>query len=175
MLQSAGASGLTVSLIAPNGRYVQDFQAAQNVAGDLRAIGVNVQGPTTMDWPSYVSTIIVPPERASVDMHMVGFAPSVLDAGDAMLQFDPSEIPPAGLATAYYDSPIVTALLTKAKVEPDREARYQEYCDAERLVWNDAPWIFLWTEKFPIVYSSQLVNVGSNPTESFDTVHARPA
>jgi peptide/nickel transport system substrate-binding protein len=175
MLQSAGASGLTVSLIAPTGRYVQDFQAAQNVAGDLRAIGVNVQGPTTMDWPTYVSTIVVPPDRASVDMHLLGFAPAVLDAGNAMLQLDPNEIPPRGLETSYYDNPAVTALLTKAKVEPDREARYQEYCDAQRLVWEDAPWIFLWTEKFPIIYSSRIVNVSSNPTESFDTVQARPA
>jgi ABC-type transport system substrate-binding protein len=175
MLQAAGASGLTVSLVAPTGRYVQDFQAAQNVAGDLRAVGVDVRGPATMDWPSYVSTIGVPPEKATVDMEMVGWAPAVLDAGIAMVQFDPGQMPPTGLATAYYDNPVVTALLAKAKVEPDREAREQEYCDAQRQVWNDAPWIFLWTEKFPIISSSQIVNVASNPTESFDTTYARPA
>jgi peptide/nickel transport system substrate-binding protein len=175
MLQQAGASHLSITLVAPTGRYIQDFQAAQNIAGDLRAIGVNVQGPRTMDWPSYISTVEVPPAAASVDAHLLGWAPQYLDASIAMMQFDPSQIPPRGLATSYYDNPAVAALLAKAQVEPDREARVQEYCDAERQVWNDAPWIFLWTEKFPIVYSSAVTGVTSIPTESFDTVHARPA
>ena len=80
----------------------------------------------------------------------------------------------AGSISAETD-PTVTTLLARALVESDREARVQEYCDAERQVWNDAPWIFLWTEKFPIVYSSRVAGVASIPTESFDTVHAHPA
>lgn len=175
MLQQAGASHLSISLVAPTGRYNQDFQAAQNVAGDLRAIGVDVQGPRTMDWPTYLATVKVAPADASVDAHMLGWAPQYLDASFAMMQFDPRQVPPTGLATSYYDNPAVTALLTKAQVEPDREARVQEYCDAERQVWNDAPWIFLWTEKFPIVTSATVAGVTSIPTESFDTVAAHPA
>jgi ABC-type transport system substrate-binding protein len=175
MLQQTGASHLSISLVAPTGRYIQDFQAAQNVAGDLRAIGVDVQGPRTMDWPSYLGTVNVPLAGASVDSHLLGWAPQYLDAAEAMQVFDPRRIPPKGLATAYYDNPTVTALLAKAQVEADREARVQEYCAAERQVWNDAPWIFLWTEKFPIVTSSAVAGVTSIPTESFDTVSARPA
>jgi peptide/nickel transport system substrate-binding protein len=175
MLRAAGAAGMTIALIAPTGRYIQDFQAAQNVAGDLRAIGMDVRGPTTMDWPTYMRTTIVPPENATVDMHMLGWAPQYLDASNAMQMFDSGQIPPRGVQTAYYDNPAVTALIAKAQVEPDRETRAREYCDAQRQVWNDAPWIFLWTEKFPIVYSSRVVDVRSNPTESFDTVYARPA
>jgi peptide/nickel transport system substrate-binding protein len=174
MLARANASNLSITLIAPTGRYIQDFQAAQNVANDLRAIGVNVNGPRTMDWPNYVRTINVPPSGASVDLHLLGFAPGFLDASQAMAQFDPGQIPPRGLATAYYDNSSVTGLLAKAQVETNRDARAQEYCDAQKQVWNDAPWIFLWDQKFPIVYSSQVTGVGSIPTESFDTVYARP-
>ena len=175
MLQKANASGLAISLISPTGRYLQDWQAAQNVANDLRSVGVNVDGPRTLDWPTYLGTVNVPLPKASVDMHMLGWAPQYLDASSAMSQFDAHQIPPTGLATSYYDNPAVGALLAKAQVESDREARVQEYCDAERQVWNDAPWIFLWTEKFPIVYSSTVAGVTSIPTESFDTVHAHPA
>ena len=174
-LTLGSASGLTVTLVAPNGRYIQDFQAAQNVANDLRAIGVNVNGPRTMDWPNYVKTINVPPSGASVDMHMLGYAPGFLDASQAMGQFDSNLIPPKGLATSYYDNPAVNSLLGRAVIEPNRDARAQEYCDAQKQVWNDAPWIFLWTQKFPIVYSSQVTGVASIPTESFYTVYARPA
>jgi peptide/nickel transport system substrate-binding protein len=174
ILAKANASNLAITLIAPTGRYIQDYQAAQNVANDLRAIGINVNGPRTMDWPSYVKTINVPPSGASVDIHMLGFVPGFLDASQAMAQFDPGQIPPRGLATSYYDNPTVTGLLAKAQVEANRDARAQEYCDAQKQVWSDAPWIFLWVQKFPIVYSSQVAGIGSIPTESFDTVYAHP-
>ncbi|HXM56757.1 MAG TPA: ABC transporter substrate-binding protein [Candidatus Dormibacteraeota bacterium] len=175
LLGQAGAGGLTISLIAPTGRYIQDFQAAQNVAGELRAVGVNVEGPRTMDWPTYVGTILVPPARATVDAHMLGFAPNILDAADAMRQFEPGQIPPTGLASSYYDNPQVGALLAQAQVEPLRVARLREYCEAQKQVWDDAPMIFLWVQKFPIVYSAQVTDVASRPNESLDTVYARPA
>jgi len=175
MLQRAGASSLTISLIAPTGRYIQDYQAAQNVANDLRAIGVNVAGPKTMDWPSYLGTINVPSPRSTVDMHMLGWAPPFLDASQAMAMFDAGQQPPKGLATAYYDNPTVTSLIAKATVESNRDARAQQYCDAEKQVWNDAPWLFLWVQKYPIVYSAQVTGIGAMPNESFFTVYAQPA
>jgi ABC-type transport system substrate-binding protein len=175
LLQKANASGLTISLLSPTGRYLQDWQAAQNVANDLRAIGVNVQGPRTLDWPSYVGTVIVPSAKATVDVHLLGFAPQYLDASQAMQVFDPGQVPPRGLATSYYDNPAVTGLIQKALVEPNRDARAQEYCDAQKQVWNDAPWIFLWVQKFPIVSSAQVTGIGSVPNESFYTVYAQPA
>jgi ABC-type transport system substrate-binding protein len=175
MLQKANASNLTITMLAPTGRYIQDFQASQNVANNLRAIGVNVAGPRTMDWPTYQSTVTVPPERASADVHMLGWAPGYLDADGAMQEFDPAQIPPRGLQTSYYDNPAVTALIRKAQVEPNHDARAQEYCEAEKQVWNDAPWIFLWVQKFPILYSSQIRGIQSAPIESFSTVYARPA
>jgi peptide/nickel transport system substrate-binding protein len=175
MLQKANASGLTISLISPTGRYLQDWQAAQNVANDLRSVGVNVDGPRTLDWPTYLGTVNVPPIRASVDLHMLGWAPQFLDASQAMQVFDPGQMPPRGLETSYYDNPSVTGLIQKALVEPDRTARSQEYCDAEKQIWNDAPFLFLWTQKYPIVYSAQVAGIGSVPTEQFYTVYAQPA
>lgn len=175
MLAKANASGLTLSLVAPTGRYLQDWQAAQNVANDLRAVGVNVDGPRTMDWPSYLGTVVVPPAKASVDLHMLGWAPQYLDASQAMQVLDPSLIPPRGLETSYYDNPTVSGLIQKALVEPNRDARAQEYCEAEKQVWSDAPWIFLWVQRFPIVYSSMVTGIGAVPNERFNTVYAQPA
>jgi ABC-type transport system substrate-binding protein len=175
LLQKANATGMTISLIAPTGRYLQDWQAAQNVANDLRNVGVNVQGPRTLDWPSYIGTVVVPAAKASVDGHMLGWAPQYLDASQAMQVFDPGQQPPRGLATSYYDNPGVTALIQKAMVEPNRDARAQQYCDAQKQVWNDAPWIFLWVQKYPIIYSAQVSGIGSVPNESFYTVYAEPA
>jgi ABC-type transport system substrate-binding protein len=175
MLQKANASGLTISLVSPTGRYLQDWQATQNVANALRSIGVNVDGPRTLDWPTYIGTVNVPPVKATVDGHLLGWAPQYLDASQAMQVFDPSQMPPRGLETSYYDNQSVAALIQKALVEPDRNARAQEYCEAEKQIWNDAPWIFLWIQKFPIVYSAVVTGVGSVPNEQFYTVYAQPA
>ncbi len=175
MLAAAGASNLSIKFVSPTGRYIQDFQAAQAIANDFSAVGVKVQGPATMDWPSYLGTINVPPAKASVDLHLLGWAPGFLDASQAMVQFQSSQWPPSGLATSYYKNPDVDALLAKANSESDQAARQADYCNASKQIWSDAPWIFLWVQKFPIVTSSKVTGVQSIPNESFYTVYASPA
>lgn len=175
MLQAAGATNLSVKFVSPTGRYIQDFQAAQAIANDLSAVGVKVQGPSTMDWPTYLGTVNVPPAKASVDLHLLGWAPGFLDASQAMTQFQSSQWPPAGLATSYYQNPEVDSLLAKAGSESDQSARQSDYCSASKQIWSDAPWIFLWVQKFPIVTTSKVTNVQSIPNESFYTVYASPA
>ena len=175
MLADAGASNLSIKFIAPTGRYIQDFQAAQAIANDLSAVGVKVDGPKTMDWPSYLGTINVPPAKASVDLHLLGWAPGFLDASQAMTQFQSSQWPSAGLATSYYKNPEVDTLLAKANSESDQAARQADYCAASKLIWNDAPWIFLWVQRFPMVTSAKVTGVQAIPNESFYTVYASPA
>ena len=175
MLQAAGASNLSIKFVAPTGRYIQDFQAAQAAANDLSAVGVKVDGPKTMDWPTYLGTINVPPDKASVDLHLLGWAPGYLDASQAMVQFQSSQWPKNGLATSYYKNPQVDTLLAKANSESDQAARQTDYCAASKIIWNDAPWIFLWVQKFPIVTTTKVTGVQSIPNESFYTVYASPA
>jgi peptide/nickel transport system substrate-binding protein len=175
MLSAAGASNLSIKFWAPTGRYIQDFQAAQAVANDLRAVGVNVDGPKTSDWPSYLGTINVPPAQAKTDLHLLGWAPGYLDASQAMVQFQSTMWPPKGLATSYYSNPEVDKLLARANSNSDQAARQADYCAASKLVWNDAPWIFLWVQRFPMVTTSKVTGVQSIPTESFYTVYASPA
>jgi peptide/nickel transport system substrate-binding protein len=175
MLADAGASNLSIKFIAPTGRYIQDFQAAQAIANDLTAVGVKVDGPKTSDWPTYLGTINVPPANSSVDLHLLGWAPGFLDASQAMTQFQSSQWPSAGLATSYYKNAEVDSLLAKANSESDPAARQADYCSASKLIWNDAPWIFLWVQRFPMVTTAKVVGVKAIPNESFYTVYASPA
>jgi peptide/nickel transport system substrate-binding protein len=92
-----------------------------------------------------------------------------------MTQFQSSQWPKAGLATSYYKNPEVDALLAKALSEPDPTARKSQYCQASKLVWQDAPWIFLWVQTFPLVTTAKVTGVQTIPTESFYTVYASPA
>jgi peptide/nickel transport system substrate-binding protein len=175
LLAQAGASGLSVKLMSPTGRYVQDIQAAQAVAGYLRDVGVNVNGPATSDWPSYLATVNVKPDQASTDLHLLGWAPPYLDASQQMEQFYSPRFPPGGLATAYYKNPEVDQLIAKANAEQDPGQREKDYCSAQKLIWNDAPWIFLYNQKYPIVHSAKVTGVYTIPNEKFVTSWASPA
>ena len=44
-----------------------------------------------------------------------------------------------------------------------------------KKVWADAPWLFLYVQRFPIVYSAKVADVGSLPNEKFAAIYARPA
>jgi peptide/nickel transport system substrate-binding protein len=41
-------------------------------------------------------------------------------------------------------------------------------------VWDDAPWIFLWSPSFLIVQSARLKGVSATPTEKFLAAYAEP-
>ncbi len=174
LLEEAGAEGMELDLIAPTGRYTQDFEVAQAIAGFLEEVGFEVSGPETSDWPTYVETIQSAPEDAP-DAHLLGWAPSYMDAFQHMVIFQSDQVPPAGLATAHYANDEVDAILADAASEVDEDARQQLYCDAAEIIWDEAPHIFLYSQRFPIAYSADVTDVSYRPNESFYAVYARPA
>jgi peptide/nickel transport system substrate-binding protein len=174
LLQEAGAAKLSLNFIAPTGRYVQDFPAAQAISGYLAQVGITAT-VSTMDWPSYVATITKKPEENTNDLHFLGWAPAILDAERQMVIFETSYHAPKGLGTAFYSNPTVDEMLKKARVEVDTAKRASLYCDASKLVWDEAPWLFLWNQRFPIVYSAKVENVSYLPNEKFYAIFARPA
>lgn len=175
LLAEAGIpEGTELEMIAPTGRYLQDFQAAQAIAGFLRDVGLEVS-VNTMDWPTYIATITKPVEENQMQMHLLGWAPAFLDASQQMVQFWSERWPPNGLATSFYKNEKVDELIVAAAEEPNPEKRAELYAEASRLIWEDAPWIFLWVQRFPIVYDADIAGVSSLPNEKFQAIYAHPA
>ncbi len=175
LLAEADAEGLEIDFIAPTGRYIQDFEVAQAVAGFLEEVGFSVPSVDTMDWPSYVGAITAEADDQEQDLHLLGWAPSYMDSFQHMVIFQSNQQPPNGLATAFYDNSEVDSLLAEAASEPDEDARQQLYCDASEIIWDEAPHIFMYSQRFPIAYSSDVTDVSYRPNESFYAVYARPA
>jgi peptide/nickel transport system substrate-binding protein len=176
LLAEAGVKpGTQVSLIHPTGRYVQDKEATQAIAGYLREVGLEPQ-LQTMDWPSYIRTITTPLDKDNTtQLHYLGWAPSFMDSSQQMLEFLSTYAPPNGLATTFYKNPQVDAWITAAESEADETKRRELYCQIARQVWQEAPWIFLWVQRFPIIYSAKVTDVTSLPNEKFYAVYAKPA
>jgi len=176
LLADAGVApgSLTLDMMSPTGRYVQDFPASQAIANYLRDVGIKVS-VRTMDWPTYVGTILKPKDENTTQLHLLGWAPSFMDASQQMQQFDCGQSPPNGLATSFYCDQQVQSLLDSASSEVDPQKRADLYHQASQIIWNDAPWIFLWVQSFPMAYASNVTNISGLPNEKFYAVYARPA
>lgn len=165
---------LTLDFMSPTGRYVQDFPASQAIANYLADVGITAN-VRTMDWPTYVGTMTQPVDSNETQLHLLGWAPAFMDASQQMLQFQQSQHPPAGLATSFYTNPEVEDLIARANATVADAERADLYAQAARLIWEDAPWIFLWVQRFPMVHSADVTNISGLPNEKFYAIYARPA
>ncbi len=146
LLAEAGIEeGTTITLHHPTGRYIQDALVADAVRSQLNEVGLNVE-LATLEWPQYVPFVRQPLEEAEVEFAMLGWGVPTVDADYAMFAlFHSSEHPP-GFNGAFYDNPDVDALLEEARSTLDLEARQAAYDQAIATVWEDAPWLFLYSE-----------------------------
>ncbi len=176
LLLEGGTPKLQLRFLYPTGRSMWETQAgqvAQALAGNLHDIGVDTD-LIGSDWPSFLATISVAEDRGAAHLHLFNWAPTYLDASQQMTQFVKSQWPPAGMATSHYFNTRVDQLVDQASHERDDQRRSDLYAEAQRIVWDDAPWIFLWVPSFPVVHSARINGVGSLPTEKLTAIYAEP-
>ena len=126
------------------------------------------------DWPTFLAAIAVPEDKGTAHMHLFNWAPTFLDASQQMTQFVRSSWPPQGLATSHYWNPRVELLVSQAARERDDQKRQDQYAEAQRSVWDDAPWIFLWSPSSVMIHSARLKGISMSASEKFSAAHAEP-
>jgi len=176
LLLEGGTPALALRLVHSTGRSMPEAQAAQiaqALAGNLQEVGVNVD-LIGSDWPSFLAAINVPEDRGTAHLHLFNWMPAFMDASQQMTQFVRAHWPPQGLATSHYSNPRVEQLVEQAAAERDDQRRNDLYGEAQRIVWDDAPWLFLWTPSLPMVHSAQLKGITSLPNEKLSAVYAQP-
>lgn len=146
LLAEAGiAEGTTVTLYHPTERYPQDALVADAVRAQLSEVGLNVE-LRTLEWTQYVPWVRRPAEENDIQFAMLGWSTPTVDADYALFAlFHSSEHPP-GFNGAFYDNPEVDALLEEARSTLDAEARQAAYAEAISIIWEEAPWLFLYSE-----------------------------
>lgn len=159
MLAEAGyPNGFKVTLMHPTGRYMQDKQVAEAVQAYLSKVGITVE-LKTMDWPSFVAELRKPLQEKTYDMVLLGWGPGVADAHLALHgQFYSGQAPPRGLAAAHYNNSEVDKLLELGMSELNETKRAEHYKKAIEIIWKDAPWVFLYTQKWFYGATAKLKN-----------------
>jgi peptide/nickel transport system substrate-binding protein len=173
LLAEAGfPNGFAVTFHTPTGRYIQDYQVAQGIAAQLANVGIKAT-LSTSDWPTYVRTLLTPLDRTPLQIFILGWATQYLDADGALFgQFYSKQWPPTGLESTFYKNSKVDDLLIQGQTTVDPEKRKAIYKEAQQVIWNDAPWIWLWSQDFYMVTSSHLEGVTVTPNEKWAAIYA---
>ncbi|MGC8909838.1 MAG: glutathione ABC transporter substrate-binding protein [Fervidicoccaceae archaeon] len=142
-VENANGQKLEVNLWTPQGRYVGDYQMAQAVQSYLNAIGVKVN-LQVWEWTSYLNEIRKPYNQSqNKELFLIGWAPSTGEGDWVLRPLLASWMwAPAGSNYAYYNNTEVDALIQKQMVTLGQE-RLNAMCQAQKIIVNDAPWIFL--------------------------------
>lgn len=146
LLQDAGyGDGLRVVFYHPTGRYVQDARIADAIRAQLAEVGVTAE-LRTLEWGQYLEFIRKPLADNEVQMAFLGWGTVTGDADYGLhALFHSSQWAPS-FNLGFYKNEQVDALLDEARNVADANRRLALYTQAQRLLWEDAPWLFLHSE-----------------------------
>lgn len=170
LLAEAGyPNGFKVTLMVPTGRYIFDRQVGEALQSYLSKVGVTVE-LYTPDWPTFVQSLIGQNYTSTPwELCYVGYGMTTPDA-DAVLYsvFHSSQWAPGKFNTMFYKNEEVDKLLDDARREVDENKRLQMYAQAQNIIWNECPWIFLYFQNFVLAHSDKVHGLIVYPYETFD-------
>ena len=138
LLKAAGAEGATLSLGAPNGRYIMDRQVAEAVQGYLQKVGLKTTLETP-EWGTYV-TEFLKGDKMKYDMHLLGWGVITMEPDYQIRDHYHSANNRRWNA---YSNPEFDRLADEAVLVMDRAKAREMYHRLFATIWEDAPWLFL--------------------------------
>jgi len=168
LLAAAGyPNGFKATLWTPQGRYFMDKETAVAVQAQLREVGVDVD-VRVIDWATYLSLLRKPLEESRTEMYLLGWESGTGDIAYILdLVFDSAAWPPESWNTMFYKDTAVDVLIDAGKVTTDLKDRHEIYKGLQKLVVDDAPWIFLYVYQMVTGMRSNVHGLRLLPTEVF--------
>ena len=139
LLAEAGyPDGIRFALDAPVGRYAQDKETAEALVGQWAQVGIDVD-LTINEWSVQLTKYRAGTELT--DSHFMGWGTSTFDADDVLFGAF-ARIPTKN----NYENPDVTDLVLRARTSMDPDERAALYAQAQRIIYEDVPWITLFQQ-----------------------------
>ena len=146
VLQKDGVR-LSFTINTAEGEYPKDIQVVEAVQADLRAVGCEVE-IWKVEAAARWDYLRLPPDEAEYDMLIFGFNPSNGDLGYHLNSLFRSNtdrtVRPAVWNLMWYSNPEVDDLLNTADSTVDTAQRNELLGRAQKLIWDDAPMIWLY-------------------------------
>jgi peptide/nickel transport system substrate-binding protein len=147
LLAEAGyPDGFEMTLHHPTGRYPLDETVAELIQDQLSEVGIDAT-LQTREWSSYLDFTSQPPDEAEYDAFQLGWGTVTLDADYGLYALlHSNQWNPNGNNRGFYKNEEVDQLLDEARVTTDQPRREELYAQAIDIIWNEAPWIFLYNQ-----------------------------
>ena len=165
LLREAGhPNGFELTFLVPeSGSGMQSpVEMATVIQANLAQIGVRAK-IQTMEWGAYLRKYLEQPDMAEMSWN-----PSIGDPDHMMYMLLSSDRFPPAFNAGYYQNDRVDDLLRRARTTVDEKARVPLYREAQKLVVEDAPWIFVDHGKQVIVHRKRVQGFKLHP--NFDLV-----
>ncbi|MDR7455638.1 MAG: ABC transporter substrate-binding protein, partial [Armatimonadota bacterium] len=145
LISEAGfPNGFEVTLVTPEGRYLNDRLASEAIAGMWSRVGVRTRVQVS-DWSPFVQGVLGKTHDAFF-FQQVGV---LLDATVA-INFDSDR---KGAAWQGYHNPEANRLIQDAIKTMDANQRNEMYKRLNQIIYREGPWVFLWNQQG--VYAKQ--------------------
>lgn len=171
LMKEAGyEDGFKLTLWGDNS--TQEIKGMTFIKQQLEQIGITVD-VMPMDPATVNDKIYVPLEDADINMWYVNWSASDLTMDGSVRALLYSKMaPPASANTAYYNNADFDKALDDGLHTADLDEQAKVYSTAQKLAWEDCPWLFLGNDQ--IIYStkSYLSGVYVAPDGAFNYAHA---
>lgn len=165
LAQAGYPDGFKTTLWTPKGRYLKDFELAQAVQQQLRAVGVQAS-LETFEWAAYLSAIRKPKDEAKHELYLIGWSPST---GEARWGIYPltacAQAWPKGSNYSLYCNKDLDHLIDKAVAATSLKTRDALLRQAQELLVKDPEAIYLLATKETVGMSLKLHGVINSPLE----------
>ena len=171
LLTEAGyPDGFSVKVLTFTG---EEYRTAGQVLQQMFAdVGVTME-LDSQERGALVDQIFKPFEENPTEAALVGASAPTGDADRALtVSFSRESWPPASNNWSFYDNPEVDTLLQQARATGNQEERASLYAQAEAIIWQDAPWVFLYSSNNIAGKVASLSGVYYMPDKSVDARRA---
>ena len=142
LLSEAGASDAKLRLLVPTSGsgMLEPELMASSIQADLASVGLDVE-IQTFEWNAYLAEVNA---GLDDDAHLAAMAWMTNDPDTLpYLALRSAARPPDGFNSGWYSSPRVDELVERARRETDPAERARLYHQIDRVVHDDAPWLFV--------------------------------
>lgn len=154
LLAEAGyPDGLKLSITCNEDQTRLDI--AEMVQSQLAQIGVEIE-IITLEWGAFIDKVYV----GSMDMFGLGWTADTGDPDYALYASFHSSMHGEGGNMSFYSNPEVDRLLDLGRTSTDPEVRKQAYKEAQEIIWEEVPCVFLQNPEDLIAYNSNLKGFG---------------
>ncbi len=128
---------LELTLDTPSGRYPLDKDVSLAIAAQLQRLGIKVN-VVVNEWGTHLDKI---KNRNTGDMFFLGWGPALHGQGTMQPLFLADQT-----YASYGNHAVLSEKISRASTLLDPKARAEAYAELQRLVHDEAPWVFLWQQ-----------------------------